>query len=188
MDVTATPMEPLLKRFQSFKLPTLKGNENAIDCESLLYDIEMLFDSLDYTDERRVKLIGHQLHDVAKNWWLTTKRALEHQNERRVKLIGHQLHDVAKNWWLTTKRALEHRVSYRKEKGAEFANLKQGNLKIEKYVAKFSTLLRFAPHVAENDEVVADRFINGLNPDTFTLVKTGRWNNFVDAFNRAKGA
>ena len=74
MDVTATPMETLLKRFQSFKPPNLKGTENSVDCESWLDDIEMLFDSLYYTDERRVRLIGHQLHDVAKNWWITTKR------------------------------------------------------------------------------------------------------------------
>ncbi|XP_073304143.1 uncharacterized protein [Primulina huaijiensis] len=158
MDVTASPMETLLKRFQSFKLPTLKGTETSIDYESWLVDIEMLFDSLDYTDEHRVRLIWHQLHEVAKSWWLTTKRALE------------------------------HRVSYRKDKGAEFANLRQGPLSIEEYVAKFSTLLRFAPHVAENDEAVVDHFINGLNPDIFTLVNTGRPNNCADALNRAKGA
>ncbi|XP_073051325.1 uncharacterized protein [Primulina eburnea] len=137
-------METLLKRFQSFGPPTLRGTENAVDCESWLDDIEMLFESLAYTDERRVKLIGHQFQDVAKSWWLTTKRALE------------------------------HRVSYRKDKGAEFANLRQGKLNIEEYVAKFSSLLRFAPHVAENDEAVSDQFINGLNPDIFTLSEKSR--------------
>ncbi|XP_073294481.1 uncharacterized protein [Primulina huaijiensis] len=151
-------METLLKRFQSFHPPTLRGTETSVDCESWLDDIEMMFESLEYTDERRVKLIGHQLHDVAKNWWITTKRALE------------------------------HRVSYRKDKGAEFGNLRQDQLNIEEYVAKFSSLLRFAPHVAEHDEAVADQFINGLNPEILTLVNTGRPNNFTDALNRAKGA
>ncbi|XP_075500096.1 uncharacterized protein LOC142538680 [Primulina tabacum] len=150
MDVTATPMDTLLKQFQSCKLPTLKGTESAIECESWLDDIEMLFESLDYTDERRVKLIVHQLHEVAKNWWFTIERA--------------------------------------RDKGAEFANLKQGPLNIEEYVAKFLTLLRFAPYVAENDEAIADQFINGLNPDILTLVNTGRLNNFADSLNRAKGA
>ncbi|XP_073152589.1 uncharacterized protein [Henckelia pumila] len=78
--------------------------------------------------------------------------------------------------------------SYRKDKGAEFANLQQGNMCIEDYVAKFSTLLRFAPHIADNEEAKADQFINGLNPDVFTLVNAGRPNNLADALDKSKGA
>ncbi|XP_073128925.1 uncharacterized protein [Henckelia pumila] len=157
-DVTASPMEILLKRFQSFKPPTLKGTENLVKCKGWLEDIEIMFDSLDYADDRRIRLIGYQLQDVAKSWWITTKKTLENQ------------------------------ASYRKDKNAEFANLKQGNLNIEKYVAKFSTLLKFAPHVAEKEEAKADQFINGLNPDVFTLMNAGRPNNFDDALDKAKGA
>ncbi|KZV46689.1 hypothetical protein F511_38673 [Dorcoceras hygrometricum] len=47
-------METLLKRFQSFKPPTLAGTENAIECENWLEDIEQLFEALDYTDDRRL--------------------------------------------------------------------------------------------------------------------------------------
>ncbi|XP_073020371.1 uncharacterized protein [Primulina eburnea] len=136
----------------------------------------MLFDSLDYTDERRVILIGHQLHDVAKNWWLTTKRALEHRGTT-----------ITWNIFKTKFYQRFFPLSYRKDKGPEFSNLRHGQLNIEEYVAKFSILLRFAPHMAENDEAVTDQFINGLNPEIFTLVNTGRPNNFVDALNRAKG-
>ncbi|XP_073159031.1 uncharacterized protein [Henckelia pumila] len=74
----------------------------------------------------------------------------------------------------------------RKDKGAEFSSLRQDELNIEDYVAKFSSLLRFAPHIAE--EAMADQFINGLNPDIFTLVNAWRPNNFADALNKAKGA
>ncbi|XP_073149230.1 uncharacterized protein [Henckelia pumila] len=79
-------------------------------------------------------------------------------------------------------------VSYKKEKGAEFASLQKGQLNIKEYVAKFTSLLKFASHIADNDEAQADQFINGLNPDIFTLVNVGRPNNFADALNRAKGA
>ncbi|XP_073120091.1 uncharacterized protein [Henckelia pumila] len=157
-DMTATPMETLLKRFQSFKPPTLNKTENSVECEIWLEDIEELFESLDYADDRRVKLVIHQLHEVAKRWWITTRRALE------------------------------HRVSYRKEKGAKFSSLQQGQLNIEQYVVKFTSLLKFAPHIADSDEAQADQFLNGLNPDVFTLVNAGRPNNFVDALNHAKGA
>ncbi|XP_073120398.1 uncharacterized protein [Henckelia pumila] len=63
----ANPMEKLLKRFQSFKPPTLQGIENSVDCENWLEDIEQLFESLNYADERRVRLVIHQLHGLAKN-------------------------------------------------------------------------------------------------------------------------
>ncbi|KZT76947.1 hypothetical protein F511_46028 [Dorcoceras hygrometricum] len=56
LNVAATPMETLLKRFQSFKPPTLTGTESAIDCENWLRDIQQLFEALDYTDDCRVKL------------------------------------------------------------------------------------------------------------------------------------
>ncbi|XP_073131304.1 uncharacterized protein [Henckelia pumila] len=79
-------------------------------------------------------------------------------------------------------------MSYRKDKGADFATLQQGNMNIEDYVAKVSTLLRFAPHIANDEEAKADQFINGLNLDIITLVNAGRPNNFVDALNKAKGA
>ncbi|XP_073033804.1 uncharacterized protein [Primulina eburnea] len=176
MDATATSMDTLLKRFQSFRPPKLKGTENAIDCEIWLDDIEMLFDSLEYTDDRRVKLGGHQLQEVAKNWWLTMKRALEHRGTQVT--------------WKVFKTEFYQRffpVSYRKDKGAKFANLRQGQLNIEEYVVNFSTLLRFSPHVAESDEAVADQFINRLNPEIFTLVNTGQPNSFSEALNRAKG-
>ncbi|XP_073138650.1 uncharacterized protein [Henckelia pumila] len=130
MNATATPMKNLLKRFRSFKPPTLKGTENSVECESWLEDIDQLFESLDYSDD----------------------------------------------------------LFYIKDKGAEFASLQQGQLNIKEYVAKFTSLLNFAPHIAKNDEAHVDQFINGLNPDVFTLVNAGRPNDFAEALNRAKGA
>ncbi|KZV41900.1 hypothetical protein F511_21345 [Dorcoceras hygrometricum] len=53
LNVAATPMETLLKQFQSFKPPTLAGTENAIECENWLDDIEQLIEALEYTDDRR---------------------------------------------------------------------------------------------------------------------------------------
>ncbi|XP_073047509.1 uncharacterized protein [Primulina eburnea] len=177
MDITPTPMEILLARFQSLHPTMLKGTENALECENWLENIDQLFESLEYPDDRRIKLVVHQLIDVAKSWWIMTKKALE----GRGTIVT----------WDIFKSEFYQRffpTSYRKDRGAEFANLKQRNLNIEDYVAKFSNLLRFAPHVASDEEAKADHFINGLNPDIFTLVNTGRPNTFAEALDRAKGA
>ncbi|XP_073153388.1 uncharacterized protein [Henckelia pumila] len=177
MSGDANPMEKLLKRFHSFKSPTLQGTENSVDCKIWLEDIEQLFESLDYTDDRRVRLVIHQLHGLAKNWWVATKKAFENGGT----VIT----------WSVFKTAFYQRffpVFYRKDKGAEFASFQQGHMNIEEYVAKFTSLLKFAPYIAGSDEAQADQFINGLNPDVFTLVNAGRSNNFADALNRVKGA
>ncbi|XP_073121400.1 uncharacterized protein [Henckelia pumila] len=131
MDDTITPMEALLKRFQSFRPPYLNRKENLVDCESWLEDVDQLFESLDYSDDRRVRLIMHQLQGVAKSWWMTTKRAKENKG-------------TAITWALFRAEFYKRLfpVSYRKDKGAEFANLRQGSMSIEDYVAKFDSLLR----------------------------------------------
>ncbi|XP_073138057.1 uncharacterized protein [Henckelia pumila] len=176
MDDSITPMEALLKRLQYFRPPYLNGKENPIDCESWLEDIDQLFESLDYSDDRRTRLVMHQFQGVAKSWWMTTKRSKENKG-------------TVITWALF--RAEFYKiffpVSYRKDKGAEFANLRQGSMSIEDYVSKFDSLLRFAPHIADNEEAKADQFINGLHPDIFILVNTGRPDNFSDAMDQAKG-
>ncbi|XP_073153179.1 uncharacterized protein [Henckelia pumila] len=177
MDDSITPMEALLKRFQSFRPSYLNGKENPVDCESWLEDIDQLFELLDYSDDRRTRLVMHQLQGVAMSWWMTTKRCKENKGTEIT--------------WALFRAEFYKRffpVSYRKDKGAEFENFRQGSMSIEDYVTKFDSLLRFAPHIADNEEAKADQFINVLHPDIFILVNTGRPDNFFDAMDQAKGA
>ncbi|XP_073273270.1 uncharacterized protein [Primulina huaijiensis] len=170
-------MELQLKPFQSFQPPILRGTETTDECENWLDDIEILFDSLDYPDERRIKLVPNQLQEIARSWWITTKRVLE----QRGTVIT----------WKVFKAEFYRRFfpgSYREDKRVEFENLKQGQLNIEEYVDKFSTLLRFAPVIAGSDEAVADQFINGLNPEIVALMKVERPHYFADVLNKAKRA
>ncbi|XP_073057338.1 uncharacterized protein [Primulina eburnea] len=136
----------------------------------------MFFDFLECTEEYRVKLIRHQLHEIAKSWWLVIKKALEQ-------------HGTVITWGIFIAEFYRRffPVLYREEE-AEFENLRQGQLKIDEYLTQFSILLRFAPHVARNDEAVVDQFLNGLIPEILILVNVERPNNLADALNRAKRA
>ncbi|XP_073317247.1 uncharacterized protein [Primulina huaijiensis] len=170
-------MELQLKQFQSFQQPILRGTETYEDCENWLDDIEILFDSLDYPDERRIKLVPNQLQEIARSWWIATKRVFA----QRGTVIT----------WKVFKAEFYRRFfpgSYREDKRVEFENLKQGQQNIEEYVAKFSALLRFAPLIAGKDEAVADQFIDGLNPEIFALMKVERPHNFADVLTKAKRA
>ncbi|XP_073041929.1 uncharacterized protein [Primulina eburnea] len=137
----------------------------------------MLFEFLGFTNDCRVKLIGHQFREVARSWRLVTEEALE----QRSSVIP----------WKIFKVEFYQRffpTSYRQDKGAEFANLRQGQLKVDEYLAQFFTLLPFAPHVARNDEAISGQFIQGLNPEIRTLVNVKQPINFADTLNRAKRA
>ncbi|XP_073049532.1 uncharacterized protein [Primulina eburnea] len=149
----------MMKKFQSFQPPILRGTETQVDCENWLEDIEMLFEFLGFTDDCRVKHIGNQLREVARSWWLVTKEALE----QRGPAITRKIFKVE-----FYQRFFP--VSYRQDKSAEFANLRHGQLNIDEYLAQFFTLLHFAPHVARNDEAISGQFIQGLNPEIRTLV------------------
>ncbi|XP_073120440.1 uncharacterized protein [Henckelia pumila] len=98
----------------SFKPPSLHGTEDSVACESWLDDIEQLFESIDYTDDRRVRLVIHQLHDMAKSWWIMTKKALENRGTVITRTVFKA--EFYKHFFSP---------SYRKDKGAEFANLQQ---------------------------------------------------------------
>ncbi|XP_073154207.1 uncharacterized protein [Henckelia pumila] len=79
MDATLTPMEVLFERFQMYDPPILKGTEDAIACESWLEELDHLFESLDYFDERIIRLIIYQLQDLARSWWVVTKQSMENR-------------------------------------------------------------------------------------------------------------
>ncbi|XP_073037039.1 uncharacterized protein [Primulina eburnea] len=132
----------------------------------------MLFEFLGFTDDCRVKLVGNQLREVAKSWWLVTREAKAHRGS----VIT----------WKISKVEFYQRfipLAYRKDKSAEFASLRQGQLNIDEYLAQFFTLLRFAPQVAKNDAAVFDQFIQRLNPEIRTLVNVKQPSNFADTLN-----
>ncbi|XP_073017821.1 uncharacterized protein [Primulina eburnea] len=139
--------------------------------------MDQILESLEYPDDRRIKLVVYQLLDVAKSWWIMTKKALEGRGT--IVTCDIFKYEFYQRFFPT---------SYRKDRGVEFANLKQGNLNIEDSVAKFSNLLRFAPHVVSDEEAKADHFINGLNLDIFTLVNIRMPKTFAETFDRAKEA
>ncbi|XP_073056890.1 uncharacterized protein [Primulina eburnea] len=165
-------METQMIRFHSFQPPILRGVETPADCETWLEEIEMLFEFLGFTDECRIKLVGNQLREVARSWWLVNREAIVQR--------GFMI-----TWKLFKVEFYQRFVplSYREDKSAEFANLRQGQLKIEEYLAHFFTVLQFGPQVARNDTAVADQFIKGLNPEIRTLQ-----GHFAKSFRRSYGA
>ncbi|KZV42355.1 hypothetical protein F511_17844 [Dorcoceras hygrometricum] len=74
--------------------------------------------------------------------------------------------------------------SYYNTKEREFVNLVQGNLKVAEYARQFSSLLSYAPHVANQEWTKQSRFLRGLRPDLFQLVLAGSPSNYAEAVDR----
>ncbi|XP_073131484.1 uncharacterized protein [Henckelia pumila] len=169
-------MEVLFKRFQMYNPTTLKGTEDTSACEGWLEELDQLFESLEYSDERRIKLIVYQLQDLARSAF-AMKQCLENRG-------------IVISWQVFKTEFCQRFLlkSYREDRAGEFVNLQQENMTIDGYVAKFSNLLRFVPHVNQDEEVQTNLFINGVNPKIYAWIDVGRPNRLADAIDRAKRA
>ncbi|XP_073317221.1 uncharacterized protein [Primulina huaijiensis] len=61
-------------------------------------------------------------------------------------------------------------------------------MNVAEYASKFSTLLKYAPHVATNAKVKYNRFVNGLHPAIYTFVISCLPTSYTEAVERAKAA
>lgn len=68
----------------------------------------------------------------------------------------------------------------------KFAQLKQNNLIVDQYEAKFAKLSRFAPRLVENKEDKVKRFWDGLRPDIRSRLILLNLKDYNDLYERAQ--
>ncbi|KZV40165.1 hypothetical protein F511_29709 [Dorcoceras hygrometricum] len=69
-------MELVLARFQRMNPPMFIGVEAGLLAERWLEHMEELFDVVEYSQERRLKLAVLQLREHAQRWWKGTSRVM----------------------------------------------------------------------------------------------------------------
>ncbi|XP_028071206.1 uncharacterized protein LOC114273599 [Camellia sinensis] len=74
---------------------------------------------------------------------------------------------------------------FRDQKVSKFQQLKQGNVFIAEYEAKFTELARFAPHIVDTDHKKARKFKGGLDLDVFDRVGVQKLPTYVELLGRA---
>ncbi|KZV38618.1 hypothetical protein F511_01170 [Dorcoceras hygrometricum] len=136
--------------------------------------MEDLFNTLEYTAERRLKLAILQLREHAQRWWKGTSRVMRETG-------------VLVSWecFCAVFRQEYTPESYLNNREREFDNLKQGNLKVAEYARQFSSLLAYVPHFASQERTKRNKFIKGLRPELFQLVLAGAPSTYAEAVNRA---
>ncbi|XP_056162534.1 uncharacterized protein LOC130136285 [Syzygium oleosum] len=76
--------------------------------------------------------------------------------------------------------------SARERKLAEFIRLRQGQMTVDQYEAKFARLSKFAPMMVENPEDKAQRFRDGLKVDIRTQLIPVNLRTYEDLYKRAQ--
>ncbi|KAK2359561.1 hypothetical protein QL285_084922 [Trifolium repens] len=163
--------EQRLDRFRRNNPPTFKGMHDPEGAQDWMQEIERIFRAMVCTDEQKVRLETHMLVGEAGDWWDNARQRLE--------VAGTVITwAVFKGEFLG--KYFPEEVRARKE--VEFLELKQGNMTVAEYAAKFGVLIKFSPYYNVVDAEISKciKFENGLRPEIKQFIRCQRIRRFAD--------
>ena len=125
--------------FQAVKPPEFKGSADPIEARSGLKEMEKVFTLVNVGDDLKTNFASYFLRNEATYWWELVK-ALE-----PVEIV---------TWGRFTELFLEKYFPRYMQNQMElkFFELKQENLSVTEYEARFTELARFVPEYVNTDE------------------------------------
>ncbi|XP_058782929.1 uncharacterized protein LOC131657562 [Vicia villosa] len=145
-----------LATFQRENPSVFKGKHDPDGALEWLKEIERIFRVMDCTQAQKVWYGTHMLAVEADDWWLETRQRLE--------VAGEEI------TWIVFRREFLRKYypeDVRGKKEIEFLELKQGNMSVTEYAAKFTELAKFYPYYeragAEFSKCI--KFENGLRSE-----------------------
>jgi len=153
--------ERRLDRLMRNKPPTFKGRFDPEGALTWKESMERIFRAMVTNDDQKLRLATHMHAEEAEYWWNGTTKRIEASG------------DVVT--WVRFKSEFLKKYfpeDLRNKKEAEFLNLKQGNVSVAEYAAKFEELLRFFPYINAEDAIVSKcvKFENGLRPNIYQYI------------------
>ncbi|CAH9108797.1 unnamed protein product, partial [Cuscuta europaea] len=161
------------KRVAARNPPSYQGQEDPLILEDWIRSFDKLFEAVNCPAEQRVDIAAYYLHQEADNWWATDGPALRQQPNLS---------------WESFKEAMRERFypeHVKAEKYEEFLYLKQGDMSVQDYYAKFVALARFARALVPDENSKARKFIHGLNFDTQKAVSVLGCQTLNEAYTKA---
>lgn len=126
---------------------------------------------MDCTQDQKVRYGTHMLAAEADDWWLETRQRLE--------VAGEEI------TWVVFRREFMRKYypeDVRGKKEVEFLELKQGNMSVTEYAAKFTELEKFYPHYdgegAEFSKCI--KFESGMRSEIKKAVEYQKIRTFAD--------
>jgi len=129
------------------------------------------------TEVQKVRFGTHQLSEEADDWWVNLLPSLEQ--------------DGVVVTWVVFRREFLRRYfpeDVRGKKEIEFLELKQGNMSVVEYAAKFVKLAKFYPHYAAETAEFSKciKFENGLRADIKREIRYQQIRVFPDLVNNCR--
>jgi hypothetical protein len=139
-----------LRDFQNSNPPTFTKSTEPMDADDWLWTIENKLEYAGVGANKKVLYATHFLDGAAGAWW---------ENVRAMQPEGQVMTWEA----FKTKFRKAHIPSgVIKIMRDKFLNLKQGGMRVPKFLDKFTTWGRYAPNDIDTDEKKRERFLNGL--------------------------
>ncbi|XP_074346582.1 uncharacterized protein LOC141685376 [Apium graveolens] len=147
------PVVPVVtfKQFQSVKPLEFKGSADPTKARSWLKEMEKAVALVKVEADQKTEFSSYFLKGEANYWW-ESKKARECEG--------------VVTWDRFTELLLEKYFPHymKNQMEIKFLELKQGNLSVTDYEAKFTELARFVPEQVDTDEKWAKGFQQGLKP------------------------
>ncbi|XP_054782016.1 uncharacterized protein LOC129289253 [Prosopis cineraria] len=151
--VEEVTIDHAFKRFARLSPPSFEGSMVDRAGEKWIDELEFIFSMMTCIIEQRVRLATFKLKDAAKQWWESVKP-----------IDGSEL-----TWEQFKKRFFAHYfpLTIRAAKEAEFYNLRQGNMNVEEFIAKFNELSKYFLYLRSNadEEWKCEQFLDKMRPE-----------------------
>ncbi|GKV36288.1 hypothetical protein SLEP1_g44436 [Rubroshorea leprosula] len=141
----------LVKQFQNMNPPSFKGVPDPDVAESWVKKIEKMFKLLKCTDGQKVELAVFTLEGEADDWWTAAQEGFSKRGE-----------EVTWDKFVQAFYQKYFSAAVLERKELEFMNLKQDDITVDEYQAKFSSLMKFASHLVNDEVRKVRKFQRGL--------------------------
>ncbi|GAB2278265.1 hypothetical protein Dimus_039277 [Dionaea muscipula] len=137
-------------------------------------EMEKILKRIGYPTDFWVSNASFQLKDDTEFWWQGIER----------KYAGRE-HELTWDTFVRESHGKYYTAHARAQKKTELLSLKQGDMKIVAYDAKFSELSRFAPELVSTEEDKMFLFLKGMDPDLQVPVRGLKCLSLADMIERA---
>ncbi|XP_028118063.1 uncharacterized protein LOC114315649 [Camellia sinensis] len=152
------------------KPPQFHGGLNPLKDEAWVLGIEKLFQVVPCLETQKALLATFTLKDEVKRWWM---------------LICESNKDIGWARFLEIFYNKYFPQCVRDRKVSEFMELKQNNMTVAEYEAKFTKVARFAPHMVDTDYKKLRHFERGLRDDILEKVNVLKLETYIEVLDQA---
>ncbi|KAF7151632.1 hypothetical protein RHSIM_Rhsim02G0020600 [Rhododendron simsii] len=159
----------LLERFKKLFTVEFEGAIDPSDAEEWLKAVERVLNAMGVTDAQKVTLATFSLKGEARDWWESFERQWTAPLPGVIPAVPRVV-----TWDRFVKGFNNHYFpkSWKLDQEAAFIDLKQGNMTVPEYEARFAKLSKYAPDLVSTEEKRCQRFRKGLLPKVATRLTT----------------